>query len=88
MCVGLTQIAQGRCFNAMRTTGESGATQRHLLRRSLVSGLLNAGADPVTEPKLSGQASVTTTARYDRRGEEIKRRAVGLLHVPYRGRKA
>ena len=54
----------------------------HDLRRSTVTHLLDAGVDVFTVQRLAGHADAATTARYDRRGEKAKRRAVWKLTVP------
>jgi integrase len=77
-------------YNAMRKRGqEAGVTDFSPLdfRRTLVGDLLDAGADIATVQKIMGHADPGTTARYDRRPESAKRKAMNLRPTPYKGRR-
>lgn len=54
----------------------------HDLRRSFISALLSADVDLHTVSQMAGHAGVAVTARYDKRGEDTKRRAANLLRLP------
>lgn len=56
----------------------------HDFRRTFAGNLWGAGIDGSTIQKLMGHASQDQTAKYDRRPEQLRRKAVRVLHVPYK----
>ncbi len=57
----------------------------HDFRRTFVGELLGMGEDISTIAQLVGHSSVATTARYDRRPVEARRKASRRISVPYFG---
>lgn len=85
--VTLRQLTpQAVLFILEKRGAEAGVTNfsAHDFRRTFISDLLDSGTDIVTVQKLAGHASPELTSRYDRRGEEVKQRAVQAIIVPRR----
>ena len=69
----------------LRRAAQAGVTNItwHDARRTLAGELLDGGADLATVQRILGHASPVTTANYDRRPEETRRKALRAMHVPY-----
>ncbi len=67
-------IVQNRC----REAGQKHLTP-HDFRRTVISRLLDKTGDLSLARDIAGHVSVNTTARYDRRGDKHKRRAIDTL---------
>ena len=56
----------------------------HDLRRTLIGEAFTAGVDVATIQRIVGHSSPATTSRYDRRNDEVKRAALGLLSIDFK----
>lgn len=54
----------------------------HDLRRTFAGDMLDQGADIVTVQYIMRHSDPKTTAQYDRRPDNVRRAAVGRLHIP------
>jgi site-specific recombinase XerD len=54
----------------------------HSYRRCYITTMLAAGVDVFTVQRMAGHADAVTTARYDRRGESVRRQATQALRLP------
>lgn len=89
-CVVLRRLTPQAVLFILQKRGEQALVadfSAHDFRRTFISELLDSGADISTVQRLAGHASPELTARYDRRGEQTKRRAVQALSIPGSRRK-
>ena len=84
-CVVLRRLTSQAVLFILLKRGEQALVtsfSAHDFRRTFISELLDSGVDISTVQKLAGHATPDLTARYDRRGEQTKRRAVQGLSIP------
>lgn len=67
--------------NRLKAAGIKGRLTAHDLRRTFATRLLDDGIDITTVKNMMGHANITTTARYDRRGEEVQKRAARSIRL-------
>ncbi|WP_051623148.1 tyrosine-type recombinase/integrase [Hydrogenovibrio marinus] len=75
----LTSAGITAIFKAMAEEAGISAFSPHDLRRTYITDLLNNGVDINVVRQMAGHEDVSTTVRYDFRGNQSKRDAVGKL---------
>ena len=68
----------GRLTKARMLAAHNAPCSAHDLRRTFATRLLDKNVDIVTVKNMMGHANISTTAMYDRRGDEAQRRASEL----------
>lgn len=84
--VSLKHMSAQAVYNVLAKRQAQAKLERctpHDFRRSYASNLLAAGIDIATVAELLGHSSVNTTAKYDRRSSERKRRASNMIPSPF-----
>lgn len=84
-CVVLRRLTSHAVLFVLQKRGSEAGVMNfsaHDFRRTFISELLDNGVDISTVQRLAGHATPDLTARYDRRGEQTKRRAVQGLSIP------
>lgn len=80
--IEIRRMSDQAVYNRAKRRAEQAGLEEfspHDLRRSYITDLLDAGNDLAVVRDLAGHCSTDTTARYDRRGEEAKRKAAATL---------
>lgn len=86
----LRRLTSQTIYDMLNRRGEQARIDHfspHDMRRSFVSSLLGLGVDISTVAMLAGHVSISTTAKYDRRPDKVRREAAELIQVSYRGRR-
>ena len=78
------RITDQGILKALQTRGKLAGLETftvHDFRRTFITNLLYDGVDIITIKELVGHASADTTAMYDMRGEESKKKAINFVDV-------
>ncbi|WP_438041423.1 tyrosine-type recombinase/integrase [Sorangium sp. So ce128] len=82
--IGARRLTDQAVLDILQRLAAAAGVERfspHDVRRTFITQLLDRGADPITVQRMAGHAQVTTTQKYDRRGEDVQRRAAELLRL-------